>query len=80
MFYYRLYFMDPHSGHIQRFADFEAPDDDSAAELAREHEGERPLELWCGKNKVMRIEAAASYSSREIIPETAGSIRSASAS
>ena len=25
--YYRLYFMDPRSGHIDRFAEFQAPDD-----------------------------------------------------
>lgn len=55
---YRLYFMSPQSGHILRFAEYEAPDDRSAEALAREHEGERVLELWCGHRKVARIEAA----------------------
>lgn len=57
MFYYRLYFMHPDSGHIARFADFEAPDDLQALELAREHVGENPLELWNEHRKVQRIEA-----------------------
>ena len=59
MSYYRLYFMDPRSGHIDRFAEFEAPDDRQASALAREHVGEYPLELWCERRKVHRIEAAA---------------------
>ena len=58
--YYRLYFMNPISGHIERFADFEAPDDSAALSLAREHIGDNPLELWCGSRKVHRIEAFAS--------------------
>lgn len=59
MSYYRLYFMHPHTGHIDRVADFEAPDDAQALELAGEHVGENPLELWNEHRKVHRIEAFA---------------------
>lgn len=61
MLYYRLYFMHPLTGGIQRFADFEASDDGHALELAREHAGEHagehPLELWNEHRKVELIEA-----------------------
>ena len=57
MSYYRLYFMHPDNGHIDRFAEFEAPDDRAAVALASEHLGENPLELWCERRKVGRIEA-----------------------
>jgi hypothetical protein len=60
MLYYRLYFMHPLTGSILRFADFEAPDDGHALDLASEHVGENPLELWNERRKVDRIEAFAS--------------------
>lgn len=63
MLYYRLYFMHPDSGHIERFADFEAPDDAHAVSLASEHAGEQPLELWNERRKVQRIETASSVPS-----------------
>lgn len=56
--YYRLYFLHRFSGHIIRFAEYEAPDDASALALAAEHEGDQPLELWCRHRKVMRFERA----------------------
>lgn len=59
MLYYRLYFMNRYSGHIDRCAEFEAPDDGAALDLASEHIGESPLELWSGRRKVRRIEALA---------------------
>ena len=59
MNYYRLYFMHSFSGHIERVAEFDAPDDDAAATLAGEHLGEAPLELWCEHRKVRRFEAPA---------------------
>lgn len=59
MSYYRLYFMEPFSGHIARFAEFEASDDAAAGELAAGHAGENPLELWCERRKVRRIERLA---------------------
>ena len=60
MLYYRLYFMNPRSGHIDRFAEFEAPDHQAAIALAAEHEGAQPLELWCHHNKVRRFEPVTS--------------------
>lgn len=65
MRYYRMYFMHPHSGHIERFAEFEAPDDQTAVALASEHVGDHPLELWCERNKVKRIDAWANAPSRQ---------------
>ena len=44
--YYRLYFMDRYSGHIDHFREFEAEDDRAALSAAdRLHEGQ-PMELW----------------------------------
>lgn len=56
MLYFRLYFMSPRSGHIERFAEFEASDDIAAIALASEHEGHQPLELWCEHRKVKRFD------------------------
>lgn len=56
--HYRLYFMDPRTGHIIRFDEYEAPDDQAALTQAREQEGANPLEVWSGHRKVGRIEAA----------------------
>lgn len=53
---YRLYFFDFQTLHIDRFAQFEAPDDRGALALATEHEGANPLELWCGHRRIARIE------------------------
>ena len=59
MFDYRLYFMHPDSGHIERFAEFSAPDDQGAIALAGEHVGDHPLELWNEHRKVRRFDAVA---------------------
>jgi hypothetical protein len=59
MLYYRLYFMHPLTGGIQRFADFEAPDDGQALALAREQIGDYSLELWNERRKVAAIAALA---------------------
>lgn len=56
MLYYRLYFMCPRTGRIMRFAEYEAPHDEAAMALAREHEGAHALELWSERRKVARIE------------------------
>ncbi|MBC9033691.1 hypothetical protein IAG41_14945 [Sphingomonas sp. JC676] len=56
MLYYRLYFMDPQTDHIDRFAEINAPDDQHALAHAKAHEGWQPLELWCGSRKIMRLE------------------------
>lgn len=56
---YRLYFMHPHTGHIERFRALEALDDQGAMALAGEHVGDHPLELWCAGRKAGRIDALA---------------------
>ena len=56
MSYYRLYFMDTFSGHIERFEEFDAVDDGEAKAVAQSKAGELGLELWCSHRKVVRIE------------------------
>jgi hypothetical protein len=46
MRYYRLYFMDRFSGHIDHFREFEAADDDAALAIAERWREDRPMELW----------------------------------
>ena len=65
MAYYRLYFMDPRSGHIAAFEAIEAPDDEAALLAAEKHRGWQPLELWCGGRKVQRLEAVPTVPSRQ---------------
>jgi hypothetical protein len=54
MRYYRLYFMDPFSGHIEHFREFEAEDDETALAIAGGWRETRPMELWNGDRKLMR--------------------------
>lgn len=60
MLLYRLYFMNPVSGHIDRFLDFAAENNVTAIVAAHEHQGDAPLELWCGHKKICRIAPVAS--------------------
>ncbi|WP_116090339.1 hypothetical protein [Sphingomonas crusticola] len=60
MTHYRLYFMNPRSGHIDRAQDLDAPDDQAALRLASTYDGIHPLELWCNSRKVYRIERPSS--------------------
>ena len=57
MSYYRLYFMHPLSGHIERVHELEAGSDAEAIRLVEAKAGREPLELWCGTRKIHRIEA-----------------------
>ncbi len=57
MAYYRLYFMDPRSGHISAFESIDAADDADAIAAAEKHVGWQPLELWCERRKDRRFEA-----------------------
>ena len=57
MSYYRLYFMSSFSGHIERFEEFDAPDDAAAVILAKTRQGLFALELWCSHRKVARVNA-----------------------
>lgn len=66
MAYYRLYFMHPYSGHIERFVEFDAPDDQAAIAFARDHVGDHPLELWCEGRKVQWLEAFATVPARQV--------------
>ena len=52
MRYYRLYFMDRFSGHIDHFREFEAESDDSALQIAERWREERPMELWNRERKL----------------------------
>lgn len=46
MRYYRLYFMDRVSGHIDHFREFEAEDDDAALATAEHWRNGQAMELW----------------------------------
>ena len=46
MLYYRLYYMDRFSGHIDHFREFEAEDDTAAIALANGWAEGRAMELW----------------------------------
>ncbi len=46
MRYYRLYFLDRFSGHIDHFREFEADDDAAAVIVAEGWIDGRPMELW----------------------------------
>lgn len=59
MLYYRLYFMDRFSGHIDHFREFEAEDDSSALELAERWQNGSPMELWNRHRKLKRWDEAA---------------------
>lgn len=61
---YRLYFMDPHTGHIDRSEDFAASDDVEAIHQIARRPREMPVELWRDGRKVLRIDAAADIWSR----------------
>jgi hypothetical protein len=56
MRYYRLYFMDRFSGHIDHFREFEAEDDSAALELAESWNDAQPMELWNRTRKLKRWE------------------------
>jgi hypothetical protein len=52
MLYYRLYFLDRFSGHIDHFREFEADGDDSALAIAEAWRADRPMELWSRNRKL----------------------------
>ena len=59
MAYYRLYFFDRFSGHIDHFREYEAPDDASAVCQAADWRELDAMELWCNRRKVKRWESLA---------------------
>lgn len=64
---YRLYRMNPHSGHIDGVEEFHSGDDIEAILLVQNRPRRTPAELWCGSRKVLRLDA---------MPETAARARS----
>ena len=64
MAYYRLYFLDRFSGHIDHFREFEAMTDADAIAQSEAWREPSAMELWCSERKVMRWEPL------EISPES----------
>lgn len=64
MGYYRLYFLDGHSGRIHEFREFEAANDLAALAEAAAWRSISPMELWCGPRKVRRWDGIASLHPR----------------
>jgi hypothetical protein len=60
MFYYRLYFFDRFSGHIDQFREFDAEDDDAAVDLAERWGDGRAMELWNRERRLKRWEPTRS--------------------
>ena len=57
MAYYRLYFLNRHSGHIDGVEEFDAAEDSAAIERADRCIARAPFELWSGPRKIYRREA-----------------------
>ena len=57
MLYYRLYFMDRASGHIDHFREFEADDDAAAMAIAEASRTGQPMELWNRHRKLRHWDA-----------------------
>ena len=55
--WYRLYRLDPHTGHIDRAEDLFAANDVAAAHELQQRQSIQPLELWRGGRKVVRLDA-----------------------
>ncbi len=54
---YRLYSMNPHSGHIDGVEEFHSGDDVEAILLVQNRTRSTPAELWCGGRKVLHLDA-----------------------
>lgn len=59
MLYYRLYFFDRYSGHIDHFREFEADGDAAAIALAERWRDGRQMELWNLGRRLRRWDQAA---------------------
>jgi hypothetical protein len=55
--YYRLYYLDGLSGHVDHFREFEAESDEAAIAYADDTRGLTPMELWSGERKIKDWEA-----------------------
>lgn len=58
MLYFRLYYFDPHSGHIDHFREFEAEDDASALAIAEAWANGCCMELWNRDRRLKRWDVA----------------------
>ena len=58
MLYYRLYFFDRFSGHIDHFREFEAESDAAAMRVAEGWSDGRPMELWNRDRRLKRWDEA----------------------
>jgi hypothetical protein len=58
MLYYRLYFFDRFSGHIDHFREFEAEGDAAATAVAERWSDGRPMELWNRDRRLKRWDRA----------------------
>jgi len=56
--HYRLYRLNPHSGHFDGVEQFHSADDGEAICLIQQRDSEVPLELWSGGRKVSRFDAS----------------------
>lgn len=59
MLYYRLYYFDRFSGHIDHFREFEAEHDEAAIALAERWNDGHPMELWNRQRRLKRWDAVA---------------------
>jgi hypothetical protein len=58
--YFRLYYFDRFSGHIDHFREFDAEDDDAAVALAERWSDGHPMELWNRERRLKQWETAGS--------------------
>lgn len=59
--YYRLYFIDRSSGHIDHFREYEAEDDQAALAVAERWREDGPMELW-NRDRKLKVWADARLS------------------
>jgi hypothetical protein len=60
---YRLYLLDPQTGHIEGVEPFHTTDDVEAIRLVQDRRDTIPTELWCGGRKVARFDGRAETAS-----------------
>ena len=61
MRYYRLYFFDRYSGHIDHFREFEAEEDTAALAIAERWSDGQVMELWNRERRLKRWDSLASH-------------------
>jgi hypothetical protein len=65
---YRLYLLDPRSGHIDGFEEVSSADDVGAICLVNDRTLSVPAELWLGSRKVARFDAPPQPAPRRPMP------------